>query len=333
MKVMTFQGEESSEQNTIDLDPGLLVKKLDSWVDGAIRLLPNIVVALLFVVMVWFAAKYAKRLVEKAAAHRSRNNLGVMLGGFVRTTLLVAGTLMALTIVTPSIKPGDLIAGLGVSSVAIGFAFKDILQNWLAGFLILLRQPFEVGDVIEVGDYTGRVESIETRCTMIKTFDSQQAVVPNSQLYTNAVLVKSAYPKRRSEYDVGIGYADDLDRARETLLEVLRGVDGVETDPEPEVIPWDLAASWVTLRLRWWIRTHTSNIVKVRGRVIEAVKYALDREGIDMPYETVVQLQHDQTEEGDGDRSAQREGWPAPKSGSTVPRWKAQERERGNSKT
>jgi len=137
-----------------------------------------------------------------------------------------------------------------VSSVAIGFAFKDILQNWLAGLLILIRQPFEIGDQIEVNGYEGR-ESIK--------------------------------------------------------------IDGVESNPAPDVFAWDLAASWVTLRARWWTDSQRGNVVKQRSDVIRAVKHALDAAAIDMPYETKVHLFHDQTEETDGDRAGQREGWPSPK--------------------
>lgn len=139
-----------------------------------------------------------------------------MLGGFAKAGLLILGFLLAATIIIPSLKPGDLIAGLGVSSVAIGFAaewsgyFKDILQNWLAGLLILLRQPFEIHDQIEVDGHEGTVERIETRATIIKTYDGQRIVIPNSQIYTNAVLVKTAHEKRRSQYDVGMGYGDGI---------------------------------------------------------------------------------------------------------------------------
>lgn len=309
---------------TIDLNPTLLLDKLDGWLDGFVSLLPNLVVAALLMGFFWLASKLVKRWVIAQFARHDRENLGQMLGGFARTSLLVLGALLGATIVAPSLQPGDLLAGLGVSSVAIGFAFKDILQNWLAGMLILIRQPFQVGDQIEIGDFTGTVEAIETRSTLIKTYDAQRAVVPNSEIYTNAVLVKTAYPKRRSEYDIGIGYGDDLREACQVILETIQGVDGVEQDPKPEALPWDLAASWVTIRARWWTDTAGTNLVAVRAEVLASVKLALDEAGIDMPFETVVELHHDQTEESDGDRSAQREGWPGARSGATTPRWKVQ---------
>nr|CAA6830101.1 MAG: Mechanosensitive ion channel protein MscS [uncultured Thiotrichaceae bacterium] len=172
----------------VDIDPGMALERLDAWVDGLIRLLPNIVLALVVLAVFYGISILVHRMVKRYAERQDRDNLGSMLGGFTRWMVLMTGFLLAATIVVPTLKPGDLIAGLGVSSVAIGFAFKDILQNWLAGLLILLRQPFEVGDQIKASGYEGSVERIETRATIIKTYDGQRAVIPNSEIYTSAVI-------------------------------------------------------------------------------------------------------------------------------------------------
>lgn len=121
--------------------------------------------------------------------------------------------MLAVTIVAPSLTPGDLIAGLGVRSVAIGFALKDILQNMLAGILILLRQPFEVGDKVVSGGHEGTVERIETRATLIKTYDGRRVVITNTDIYTDSVTVNTAYDTRRSQYDIAIGCNDDWNKA------------------------------------------------------------------------------------------------------------------------
>ncbi|MEP6889727.1 MAG: mechanosensitive ion channel domain-containing protein, partial [Nitrospirota bacterium] len=178
---------------TIDVEVGVLMERLESWGDGAIRLLPNIVVGVVLLALFYGLGVLARTLIQKRMAGRLRENLGEVLSGLVKWALVLLGFLLAATTVLPSLNPGDLVAGLGVSSVAIGFAFKDILQNWLAGLLILLRQPFAVHDQIEVNGYEGTVERIETRATIIKTYDGQRIVIPNSHIYTNAVLVKTAH--------------------------------------------------------------------------------------------------------------------------------------------
>jgi len=307
----------------IDLNPALALEKVDGWLDGLVKLLPNMVVALIVFIFLYIVARIVRAIVFRTFKARDRANLGEVLGGFVKWVILIFGSLIAATIVVPSLNPADLIAGLGVSSVAIGFAFKDILQNWLAGLLILLRQPFEIGDQIEAGGFEGTVKHIETRATIIKTYDGQKAVVPNSEIYTNAVLVKTGERQRRSQYDIGIGYADDIDEACEIIEKTISGIEGVEADPAPQAFVWDLAASWVTIRARWWTDSKRGDIVVNRSNIMRAIKYALDEAGIDMPYDTKVYLFHDQTEETDGDRDAQREGWPAPKQGrKPKPRYK-----------
>lgn len=324
----TASRAEDSPQE-IDLNPGAAIERVDAWVDGAVRLLPNIVIAIVVLVIFWFVGGFVKSLIFKQSKKRDRGNLGEVLGGFVKWTVIVMGFLLAATIVIPSLKPGDLIAGLGVSSVAIGFAFKDILQNWLAGLLILLRQPFEVGDQISVDGHEGTVERIETRATIIKTYDGQRIVVPNSDIYTNSVLVRTAHEKRRSEYDIGIGYGDNVDVACEVIVKTLFSVDGVESDPAPEALPWDLAASWVTVRARWWTDSRRTNVAHTHSKVIMAVKKALDEAEIDMPFETQIHLFHDQTEANDGVRGEQREGWPTSGGNATKPRWKERDESAG----
>lgn len=311
-------------RQTVDADLDTALKQVDSWVDGAIHLLPNFCVALVVLLVFYLLGNFFRLLVQRHLTRRSRDNLGEVLGSLIKWAVVFAGLLLAATIVMPSLKPGDLIAGLGVGSVAIGFAFKDILQNWLAGLLILIRQPFSVGDQVEVSGFEGTVCRIETRATLIDTYDGQQAVIPNSDIYTNAVLVKTAYEKRRSEYDIGIGYGDDINKACEIIQQTLLDVEGVLKKPKPEALPWELAASWVTIRARWWTHSRQTDVSHIRARVIAAVKQALDAACIDMPFETCVQLLHDQTEETDGDRNHQREGWPVADGDNPSPRWKVQ---------
>ena len=303
----------------IDLNPGAMVEKVDSWIDGLVRLVPNILVGIVVFLLFLFLARLAARLVRRSLKASNRENLGDVAGGFLKWIIYFMGFLLALTVILPSLNPADLVAGLGVSSVAIGFAFKDILQNWLAGLLILLRQPFQIGDQIVVNGYEGTVERIETRATIIKQYNNQRVVIPNSDIYTNSVKVNTANKLTRSQYDIGVGYGDDLEEAVAVLKKAVLSVPGVKNDENVEVLPWDLAASWVTIRIRWWTDSARSSVVKVHAEVIKAIKEGLDAASIDMPYDTQVHLFHDQTEETDGDRSAQREGWPAPKEG-TLPR-------------
>lgn len=182
----------------IDADVGNMFEKIDTWLDGFFRLLPNIALALVVLILFYFLGILISRIVRSRAEKRDRNSLDEVAGSLLRWAVTLLGFALAITIIAPSITPGDLLGGLGVSSVAIGFAFKDILQNMLAGILILLRQPFQVGDEIVSGGHTGRVEKIETRATFIKTYDGRRVVIPNADIYTDSVVVITAFDKVRS---------------------------------------------------------------------------------------------------------------------------------------
>ncbi len=279
--------------------------------------LPYIVIALLVYALFHLAAKGLRSLITRLTERRRKHrNAAIVLGRLAEGFLIFVGVLVALVIALPSFKPAQLIQLLGVSSVAIGFAFRDILQNFLAGILILLTEPFRIGDQIIMGSYEGTVENIETRATFIRTYDGRRVVIPNSTLFTESVTVNTAYDKRRLQYDVGIGYGDDIAGAKKLMLEAVRETEGVLTDPPPEALVVDLAGSSVNIRVRWWIDPpRRSDVVATTDLVLAAVKNKLSANGVDLPFPTRQILFHDQTEETDGDRSRQREGWPVGKDG------------------
>lgn len=289
----------------------LMSAKLNSFANGFFLQLPNILAAILFMVAAWFAARLLARGIERLAVRRKRPDLGALVGSLAKGVSLVLAGLIAAVIVFPSVNPADVLATLGIGSVAIGFAFKDILQNLLAGLLLLIRRPYRSGDQIVVKEFEGTVEHIRSRATLIKTYDGRRVIIPNADVYTSPVVVNTAFDTRRDEYTVGIGYGDNPSLAVEVFSAALAGVDGVLADPPPEVLPWALNASSVDLLIRWWAKPMRVDQVYVRSRVILAIRDAAVEHGIDLPFPTRIVLLHDQTEESDGDRLAQREGWPA----------------------
>jgi len=276
-----------------------------------LALLPHLAVALVVFTAFWFGARLVRGGVIRLTHTRNHANVGLVIGRLAQWALLFLGALVALSIVAPSINPGNILSVLGFGGVAIGFAFKDILQNFLAGILILLQEPFRVGDQIVFKTFEGTVQQIDTRSTRIKTYDGRLVIIPNGELFVNSVIVNTAFRFRRSEYDVGIGYGDSIEKARNVILTALRGVDGVLDEPAPDVVPFELAQSSVNLKVRWWSDSKRSDVVRSRGDVIAALKTAMDKAQIDLPFPTRVVLFHDQTEATDGTRGKQREGWPA----------------------
>lgn len=261
------------------------LEAMDAMVQDFLQWLPKLALGLvvfgLFFAAAGFVQRSVRRLTERAGRGPGVSRVVARLAGW---GMIFAGLVVSLAVISPGMGASDLVQLLGIGGVAIGFAFKDILQNFLAGILILLNEPFRIGDQILVGDHEGTVEEVETRATTIKTYDGQRVVIPNGQLYTEAVVVKTAYDHRRFQYDFGIDYDDDVQLAHDLLEETLREIEGIADDPEPEVFAWELGGSSVNLRARWWIEHARFSLVEVRGRVIQAVKEKFEANGIDFPY-------------------------------------------------
>ncbi len=291
-------------------------------VNDFIVLLPNLVLALVVFAVFFFVARAIKRIVRNLTRdRRNARNLGLVLGRLAQGATILTGLFISLSIVIPSLKAGDLVQLLGISGVAIGFAFRDILQNFLSGILILLTEPFEIDDQIVFKNFEGTVESIQTRATTIRTYDGRRIVIPNSELFTNSVTVNTAFEHRRLQYDIGIGYGDDIDEAKRSILEAMRETDGVLEQPAPDAIVMELAGSSVNIRARWWIKPpRRAETLELQDRVLTAIKNKLTANGIDLPFPTQQILFHDQTEETDGDRVHQREGWPVGQGNAPKPR-------------
>lgn len=294
-------------------DVSALWTKIQGMINDAIVMLPNLVLAFIVFILFFVVARTIKSVVRRLTRrHRQARNLGLVLGRLSQGIIILIGLFVALSIVIPSFKVGDLVQLLGISGVAIGFAFRDILQNFLAGILILLTEPFQIDDQIVFKDFEGTVENIQTRATTIRTYDGRRIVIPNAELFTNSITVNTAFENRRLEYDVGIGYGDNIERAKALILEAMASVDGVLREPAPDALVMELAESTVNIRARWWIQPpRRADALDMRDKVLLAIKNKLTANGIDLPFPTQQILFHDQTEETDGDRTRQREGWPA----------------------
>src|SRR6266481_9777078 len=160
----------------------------NAWKSGAriinyaISLLPNIILAVGIFILFLIVASAAKSIVRRLTQRRGRRqSLGLLLGQIAYITMTVFGLLIAISAVAPSFHASDLISMLGIGSVAIGFAFQNILQNFLAGILLLWAEPFRVGDEIKLDNYEGTVEEIQARATIIETYDGRRVVIPNAE--------------------------------------------------------------------------------------------------------------------------------------------------------
>jgi small conductance mechanosensitive channel len=281
-------------------DPDVVWQVFSQLVARLMAHLPYLILGVVVFVFFLVAARLVKRILL-TAGRRTRLDLTLadLLGRLASAFTIILGLFVADVVIFPTFNPGDLIAGLGITSVAIGFAFKDVLQNFFAGILILWRRPFIVGDEIKVGSYQGTVEEITTRSTRVKTYDGERAVLPNGDVYTNAVLVRTVYNNRRIRLSVGIGYQDSIERARSVIRQVLDKTDGVLNEPAPSIFIAELAPSSVNLNVFFWTNSRQINVLRVIDSAMTGIKLALDEAGIDIPYpHTVVLTQPPTTPSG-----------------------------------
>ncbi len=266
----------------------LLQEKLLGAVQGFVLLLPNLVTAVVFLLVVWYSGKGLAKLISRLCASRGRPDLGALLGTLARVLLVSLAFLVASAIVFPTVHPGDIFAALSIGSVAVGLAFKDILQNILAGLLLVIQRPYRRGDQVAVRGFEGTVEQVESRATLIKTYDGVRVLVPNSDMYTQPVVVNTAFPMHRNELAVTVGLGADLPGILERLGRAVAAVPGVAAEPAVEVVPWEIHQAQVELKVRWWADSHRLPQVEIKGRVILAVNAATIEHGVALPYPTSV---------------------------------------------
>ncbi|CAN5896047.1 mechanosensitive ion channel family protein [soil metagenome] len=302
----------------MNIDLGVIGNTVNGLITNFLALLPRLMLASILMLVFIVIAKSIRTVIRRVAhRHGEARTLELAVGRIVQAAVIILGLLVSITAAFPAFTVANLVSTLGIGGVALGFAFKDIFQNFVAGILLLVGQPFRVGDQIRMGEHEGTVDEILTRATYLKTYDGRRVIIPNSDLFTNAVTVNTAFATRRMEYDIGIGYGDDIEAARAIVLGVLGSIDGVLPDPKADVIVVALADSTVVLRARWWSSSRIGDLLVSRDKVLTQCKQQLTAAGIDLPFPTQQILFHDQTEESDGDRAHQREGWPA---GKAAPR-------------
>jgi len=178
------------------------------------------------------------------------------------------------------------LVSLGVVGFTIGFALQDISKNLIAGLLILLQQPFDIGDAIKVDDFAGTVINVDLRATEIRTVDGMIVLIPNADVYTSPITNYSREPNRRLELTLGIAYGSDLELVKQTALEAVASVETVLSEPAPEIGFENFGGSTIDCTLYYWLNVKADNLVMVRDAVVVAINAAFEEKHIEMPFPT-----------------------------------------------
>lgn len=269
-----------------DTLPAPLRDQLEAYATGFWKVLPQLILAVVFLVFVWVVVKIVNwilpRMLRQARMRRALVDVILMLA---TVGIWLFGVLIAVTIAFPTITPGRALTALGVGGVAIGFAFKDVFENFLAGVLLLLREPFSIDDYIDCEDIEGQVEEITIRDTHVRQTDGQLVVAPNAMFFKNPVTIRTAKDVRRTTVICGVAYDEDVDKAREVIANAVRSVDAVRDDVrDVEIFAQEFADSSINFEVTWWTGSRPIDIRSSRDKVVAAVKRALDEAGIEIPF-------------------------------------------------
>lgn len=253
---------------------------------ATIRNSPLVGFAILCLILTWLATVGTARLVARILAGRMQSPLlsDVVARGIALPVFLV-GLYLILRISGLSRLAMTVIGGTGLVALVIGFAFRDIAENFLASILISIQHPFARDDLIEVAGYKGYVQSVNTRSALIMTLEGNYVQIPNATIYKEPITNFTANPNVRFDFTVGIGYEDSITRAQEIIMKVLRDHPAVVDQPESLVLVENLGAATVTLRVYFWIDIAQYSAFKVQSAVIRLTKHALEKAGVSMPDE------------------------------------------------
>ena len=246
--------------------------------------LPRLIFAFIIAIFFYILSRIVKAIVRRTTdVDSSHRTLRIAMGRIVQGVIIVIGALVAVTAAFPGFTPANLISALGIGGIAIGFAFKDIFENFLAGILILVTRPFRIGDQIIYDRYEGTVEEIQTRATWLKTYDGRRVVIPNSELFKNSVTVNTAFETRRLEYDFKLAAGEDVEKAKAVIIRVMRESKDVLADPKADAVVIGFDQGSVTLRARWWSRSRIADVLLGQDHVLATARAQLAAAGIKLP--------------------------------------------------
>ena len=257
--------------------------KFGEMLTTTVQMLPLLLLALLAILLFWLAGRWLSQrgaLLRWLGLSELATNLGMR---FVRFIITSIGILIALELLDATALVSAVLGVAGVIGIALGFAFRNIVENYLAGVLLSTRNPFGIGDFIQLDNMSGSVVRLTSRDTVLMTLDGNHLRIPNSQIITSPMTNFSRNPLRRFEFSVGVSVDLDLVVVRQLAIATLQQMPGILADPRPRVLVQELGDSTVTVRVLAWVDQRDTDFLKARSEAIRLVKAAFDKAGIEMP--------------------------------------------------
>lgn len=255
---------------------------INTFIDNFIGGIPNLFTALAIFLVSLYLGRVASNILKRVLQRR-QSPAGVthLLSQLARWSIIVIGTITALQ---RFFDVTAFLAGLGILGFTVGFALQDVMKNFAAGIILLLQQPFHVGETIGVAGFDGTVLEIDLRTTEIKALDGRIVTLPNADVLASPIINYTRADRRRIELPVGVGYDTDMDVARKLVLDAIQNIPGYVPEPAPLIGFSNFGDSALELNTYFWIDTSMTNPIAAKDAAFSLVKQALDKRKIDIPF-------------------------------------------------
>ena len=269
-----------------------LIQVIQEWMTAFLENLPSYIVALVILILSVYISRWVKMLVVKGLKARDTDSeLVLLLGRLTQWTIVIFGIVLGLQQTGTDVSA--LVTGLGVLGVTIGFALQDVAQNFVAGILLLIQQPFDIGDAIEVAGYSGTVKTVDIRATEILTFDGLMVTIPNGDVFTSTLTNYTRNPIRRISLDLGVDYESDLKFVEKVCKDTIQGISEVSKEKDITVVFHTFASSTINLTVFFWVDTREYGYFDVQTKGVMEIKKAFEQNKINMPYPIQMVLRKD----------------------------------------
>lgn len=265
---------------------GQLVGKLQEWLNTAIEMLPNLVVATLILIIFFVVGKVIRKMVNRLLQKVTDNTTIIdLLETIIGIMIIGIGLFIALGVLNLSGAVTSMLAGAGIIGLALGFAFQDIAANFISGILLSIRHPFGKGDIIESNDYYGMVKKITLRNTVVKTPQGQLVFIPNKAVYENPFINYTADSERRIDLACGVSYGDDLNKAKRVAIEAVESLDTYQKNRDVEFYYEEFGGSSINFKIRFWVHFRRGrDYWTARSDAIMAITKKFDENDIMIPF-------------------------------------------------
>jgi small conductance mechanosensitive channel len=265
-----------------------VIKKLNSWGIDAIKMLPNMVVAIIVLVIFWVLGLLVARLAHRMTLRFSPyGHVANLVASLSRLAVVSLGVILALSAMSLDKAVASMLAGVGIVGIAIGFASKDIAGDYMAGLIIHFSHPFRSGHIIQSGDFFGYVDSLQMRVTECHTQQGQKVIIPNRKIVDGNIINYSISGIRRVDINCGVSYADDLQQAEELAIEAVTAVKQRNPDRPVELYYEEFGASGINFTLRFWTAPEQKIYLGARSDAIKAIRKTFKENGITIPFQMV----------------------------------------------